>query len=194
MVRAITYDFLPRNFTSWPSSLKMENDRPEKLIHRVGFIDAVPGSKLYATINTKGKELSAINGFSGAVGAGIYDHYHRYVRYLGDLVRFPVGTFNWRTLPGRGSFTVPLDAEVIGISIVIGRGTAWFDDLKIYQDDKLIYTNDFSNWNPYIGAGAGGLGVGVPTYLYTKNVPIAVGASLVGSLVGAAIGYVISST
>jgi len=45
---------------------------------------------------------------------------------------------------------------------------------------------------PVAGAVAGGVGVGVPAYLYTKNIPVAVGASVVGSFMGAAIGYLIS--
>jgi len=54
----------------------------------------------------------------------------------------------------------PIESNAIRILLFAGgkpgeTSFTWFDDLKIYMDDKLIYANNFSNWNPYIGAGAG---------------------------------------
>ncbi len=50
---------------------------------------------------------------------------------------------------------------VAGIPVSSGQiAQTWFDDLKIYQDDVLIYENIFSDWAPYTGA-ALGAGIGV---------------------------------
>jgi len=82
------------------------------------------------------------------------------------------------------------DADLPGHKIIINGVTVEFeagDNIWQSREAALI------DWLPIIiGTGAGGIGVGVPTYLYTKNIPIAVGAGVVGSLVGAAIGYLIS--
>jgi len=70
---------------------------------------------------------------------------------------------------------------------------SWVDDLKIYQNGELIYSNDFNNWNPYVGAGVGAL-AGIPAYLIAKKrqknkVIITAGATVAGVVVGTLIGF-----
>ena len=84
---------------------------------------------------------------------------------------------------------------VAGIPVSSGQiAQTWFDDLKIYQDDVLIYENIFSDWAPYTGA-ALGAGIGVIAGVTYKPIgPIAsplIGAAL-GVLVGAGIGALAS--
>jgi len=89
-----------------------------------------------------------------------------------------------------------------------GRARAWIGNMFMGEYDAPrieLRLRDlpsspwyYSNWwdvpeyqRTVIGAGVGGVGVSVPTYLYTKNVPLAVGAGVVGALIGAAIGYLV---
>jgi hypothetical protein len=69
-----------------------------------------------------------------------------------------------------------------------GVGVTWFDDLKVYQDGKLIYGNGFDNWNPYIGAGLGGVLTATPAYLITRKPEYAL-VGVIGALIGAGVGY-----
>ena len=67
------------------------------------------------------------------------------------------------------------------------KGVTWFDDVKVYQDNVLIYSNDFSNWNPYIGAGIGAVIGGVGGHLATKKPEyalIALPVAVIGGVVG----------
>ena len=64
------------------------------------------------------------------------------------------GTRDWTTL--NSSKLIPPERSLVGVRIVGGAGfpekpgVTWFDDLRIYQDDVLIYANNFSNWAPAI--------------------------------------------
>jgi hypothetical protein len=87
---------------------------------------------------------------------------------------------------------VPTGIQSIRCNFAAGGGTpegvTWYDDLKIYQDGVLIYSNGFDNWNPYIGAGLGGVLTAIPAYLITKKPEYAL-VGLLGALIGAGVGY-----
>jgi len=189
------YDFLPWNYTSFPSSLKVVNDEYEarRTAWREIFrnLSVTPGATLTVKFNCKQQDVlystahMSLRGWNG-----------REWVWIGAIPpRAPTGTFPWEERSG--SLTIPEGITMIRGSFGAGPGTiespglTWIDDLQVYLDNKLIYFNDFSNWNPYIGAGVGGVGVSVPTYLYTKNVSVAIGAGVLGSLIGAAIGVAI---
>jgi len=190
----LEYDFL--TWTSFPSSLKALNTYPE----RRGWWTIVPrnvrvegGKNITVKVKAKLKNVAAPDSYITIYG---YDMAGKQVFPPPFFtVRFGYGTFNWRE--HESSMVVPAETAWIGAMLVSGPGSeerpaeTWIDDLKVYQDDKFIYVNDFSNWNPYIGAGALGIASGIGAHQLTKNVPIAVGAGVVGALVGAAIGYFI---
>jgi len=189
------YDFL--TWTSFPSSAKIvcpRNTGWSVWPRPVAQVSVIPGSTVKIEANAKQQNVlkeryrSAIpvDGFNGEEWSRIWP----------AVIHFPLGTFDWRKM--ERSFTVPSDVEVIRVLYSCGAGISedkpgitWLDDLKIYQDDKLIYANDFSNLNPYIGAGALGVASGIGAHQLTKDIPTAIGAGVVGSLIGAAIGYFI---
>jgi len=189
VLRKIEYDFL--TWTSFPSSIKLINDEPERAAW-TKFYNAIsvrPGFTLRVQIMAKQENVQyyvgglAVEGFDGK----------EWTRIL--RTKLPLGTFDWSI--HSQEITVPANVVAIRLNMAGGAGEpgrpgiTWFDDLKIYQDNVLIYANDFSNWNPYIGAGAGGVVGGVGGYQLTKDIPTAVGVAALGALVGAAIGYLI---
>lgn len=199
------YDFL--TWASFPSSGKIVNDtewwglwqKTWKLFER----SVTPGKKLTVTVNVKQegvlpparKSHISINnaipqpGVSSPSGIG---------PRIG-VITMPNGTFNWRQFSLE--LIVPSNVSVITAYIAGGaKGTSWWDDLEIYMDDVLIYSNDFSNYNPIIGAGVGGAGLGaaVPAVAYVVDKPriekdplIAVGLSVLGIVLGGAAGFLV---
>jgi len=189
----IEYDFL--SWTSFPSSLKMIYDGAR------GFWWFIPGSErpvkpgaVRISVKVKKENVGLTPGIDPEFRDSrviIWGFNGAEWKWLGKMT-VGYGTENWREYTGE--VEIPAGIDLLKVQLRCGAGAkerpaiTWFDDLKIYQDDKLIYANDFNNWNPYIGVGVGGVVVAVPTYLYTKNVPVSVGAGVVGSLIGAAIG------
>jgi len=105
----------------------------------------------------------------------------------------PPDAFDWTKFTAEGK--VPSDVNVVAIEYACaraktegGENVAWFDDLKLYQDGVLIYSNDFGNWNPYIGAGVGGAAGALAGYLITRKPQYAL-IGIPGALAGAAVGY-----
>jgi len=190
-MRKKEYDFL--TWTSFPSSIKLTNDERREWAW-TGWVfyglPVRPGSKL--TVKFKAKQQNVLYSVSHVPIDGYNGSEWRRIVNFG----LSLGTFDW-TEHSR-TITVPSDIISIRSSLAGGAGSpealgiTWYDDLRVYMDDKLIFSYDFGNWNPIIGAGAGIVGIGVPAYLYTKNIPVAIGAGVVASLVGAAIGYFIS--
>ena len=148
------YDFL--TWTSFPSSRKMTNETDQQIWwEAVGKLVVQPGKKLTVTIKGKGEHLIihpitqlgtshiAVDGVDVA-GA---------LRRLFNIV-FPVGTFDWTEF--KENVTISSDVIALRVTTIAGPGlvaqpsVTWFDDLKIYQDDVLIYADDFSNWAPII--------------------------------------------
>jgi len=155
MVRKKEYDFL--TWTSFPSSAKLYNDEGRGWVWAWwGWIfydlPVTPGAKLAVKVKAKQQNVlySAshipIDGYNGKEWRRLWS------------LRLPLGTFDWSE--HSRTETLPTDIIAIRSSPAGGAGSAtapgitWFDDLKIYQDDKLIYENKFSNWLPYQIAGA----------------------------------------
>lgn len=111
---------------------------------------------------------------------------------LNGYITIPDGTHPWSKFTQE--YTTPAGTYQIVPFFGATKGTVWFDDLKIYQNNVLIYSNDFSNWNPYIGAGIGAI-AGIPAYIITKKSKpknraiITVGATIAGIAIGGAVGY-----
>ena len=153
------YDFL--SWTSFPSSGKIINDREigwERWEPEIIGLPVTPNSKLTLTINVKQIDTSTIQ--RSHIGINRLIDGIEGPR-IGSALDFPPGRFDWR------SFThmviIPSEVNVVKVIIAAGpKGTTWFDDLKIYQDDVLIYSNDFSNWAPII----------IPTEIITGVVAI----------------------
>jgi hypothetical protein len=190
MIKA-EYDF--SNWTSFPSSIKLTNDTENQRSYFGWRVPVAPGKTLTLTFKGKG-ENQTIHPISklGTSHVSIDGEYAdgRRVRLL--TVSFPLGSFNWQEF--KGSVVVPSDIWYIRIDLWSGTGLpekpniAWFDDLKVYMDNTLIFSNDFTNWNPYIGAGVGGILTAVPAYLITKKPEYAL-VGIVGALIGAGVGY-----
>jgi len=151
MVRKVEYDFI--TWTSFPSSLKLFSDE-----YRPPPPAPMAGLNITDIIVTPGKNIRVV---AKAKQQNVLEPRSRITLYVSkdgrppwtDLVRdvrlqLPSGTFDWRDY----SFTVTIPAGLPYMRVVAngGPGTpeapgiTWFDDLKIYQDDKLIYDNYFS--------------------------------------------------
>jgi len=185
-MRKAEYDFL--TWKSFPSSAKIWIDELEGWALWPRWLDSIavrPEASVKVQVFVKQHNVL---GFPSHILMEGYNQVTGDWQHILPDIWFPKGSFNW-TLHEH-VFAVP--ANVVALRLGLrggGGGITWYDDLKIYQDDVLIYSNDFSNWNPYVGAGAGGIGVSVPAYLYTKNIPVAVGAGVIGTLIGTIIGY-----
>jgi hypothetical protein len=185
----VEYDFL--TWTSFPSSVKLVNDEPEKATWLLvfDFLSVKPGASIRAEMKAKQEKVlypKYVSGF--AVDGWDGKEWKRIAR-----LALPLGNFDWSEQ--RLDLVVPSGIMAIRGALAGGAGSSegvpgftWFDDLKIYQDDVLIYANDFSNWNPYIGAGLGGALTAVPAYLIAKKPEYAL-VGVIGALIGAGVGY-----
>jgi len=142
-MRKTEYDFL--TWTSFPSSIKMINDEPREWawLGNVFQLSVKPGSKIRRVIKVKQQNVlyagshTPIDGWDGKTW-----------RRLANLW-LPMGSFGW--VEDVKELTVPSDVTAIRGHLAGGGsgspetpGITWFDDLKIYQDDVLIYENYFS--------------------------------------------------
>jgi hypothetical protein len=192
MVRKVEFDFL--TYTSFPSSIRLTNDEGKKSVWTdyvlIRNLAITPGSTI--TIEAKVKQQD--------VAPELETYSHCGVRYKDPATGqvtwsctagAPAGTFDWRTI--RGSRVVDQNIQTAYVFISGGPGypdkpgITWFDDIRVYQDGKLIFSADFSNWNPYVGAGVGGVGGALAGYLITKN-PLYALVGIPGALAGAAVG------
>jgi len=168
-MKKIEYDFL--TWTSFPSSLKLINDEPTRgpMVLIADMIPVSGGRKISYEVQMKSQD--ALPAQAGTPGVGIA------IFVSPDGVRFPFfdwltgieqGTHDWKKY--RDEKTLPTDARYVRAYVYGGTGRPgkpginWYDDFKIYQDDKLIYENKFSNWLPYQIAGA--IALSIPTALY----------------------------
>jgi len=191
-----SYDFL--QWTSFPSSLKATNDQGVNTnVLRNGSIDIyfVPvKSPADVRVECYIKTEGAVPEQPAWLALGAYDAEGNFLPGAG--IRTSVTSApNWVKCWAEGR--TPKPTVMYGIRFkVAGSGkrgvvaTTWFDDLKIYQDGKLIYENKFSNWNPYLGALGGGLLGVVGGYLCKPEKPMvpALAGLAVGSLLGAGVG------
>jgi len=163
-------------WTSFPSSLKLENDTPEDLYHDLPQFTVKAGDKLLFKANFKGEgvELCGLNwaGWNG-----------REWRWL-DAFYTPTATFDW--VPLSKEYVVPADITIIAPHIGMKKGKVWMDDFEAYVNDVLTVREGFSNWNPYIGAGLGGVGGVIAGYLINPKEPLV--PALVGAGLGAGLG------
>jgi len=152
MTKKIEYDFL--TWKSFPSSARLFNDEQEGfaiwILPQARSLPVTPGSTLRVEANVKQKDVAVgpypslipIDGWNGKEWSRIVTHHIK------------LGTFDWLFL----TFESKVPSGIITITPALFGGAGykeapaitWFDDLKIYQDDKLIYANDFSNWTPII--------------------------------------------
>jgi len=140
------YDFLVR--TSFLSSAKLINDeRAGHVIWGTLFksLTVTPGATLTVRVNAKQENVLythsylALSGFNG-----------KEWRALRPTIELPLGSFDW--MPH--SMEIPIPSDIVAIRSLAGPlggagspeapGITWFDDLKIYQDDVLIYENKFT--------------------------------------------------
>jgi len=145
------YDFF--TWTSFPNSLKLINDelRNRGWVRVFHLVPVTPSSTVKAVIKGKTKDVLIV-GDGWKVGSYLTIHgsetgLPETWRYL-FRVETGYGTRDWKEYSAE--LVIPPDIKLLLGELVIGGGTpekpaySWFDDLKIYQDDKLIYTNYFT--------------------------------------------------
>jgi len=188
------YDF--RNWTSFPSSLKLIGQYDNPGAYRLFEERAVrPGAVITLSCQVKALDLTFDKGEKWLSKSyfSVHGYYEagREWKLMWDPT-VPFGTYGWT--PFTRKFTIPSGVTKMRITIYGGwgpnRGPAatWFDSLRIHMDDVLIYSNDFTNWSPYIGAGLGGACGALTGYLITRK-PLYALAGIPTMLIGAAIGY-----
>lgn len=180
-MRKDEYDF--NTWTSFPSSIKLINDEKEGFAaFRPDMLTVKGGSMLRIMINAKWRDVLylksrvPVDGWDGMEW-----------RRLLNLYLNGMGIKGWDTYSSE--FRVPQDIEAVRLTLWGGGGTpgiTWFDDLKIYQDDVLIYQNKFSEWKT-VGAVVGAVIGGVAGGIYKPIGPIA--SPLLAALSGAGLGY-----
>jgi len=139
------YDFL--TWTSFPSSVKVVNPeaRHKTEIFAVN-IPVTPGATVKAVVNAKTKDVIPYRGNGSWISImGSPDGVDwKYID--GGFTVPPVpgvrGTKDWQQY--ESEMRMPADIKLLRLHFTFPKGTTWFDDLKIYQDDKLIYENYFS--------------------------------------------------
>ena len=138
MVLKAEYDYM--KYISFPSSAKVINDGtgPSPWVYWSPHRIAVqPRDVIRVTVeakqeNVKGRQGHVLLlGIPGALG-----------------VMLPLGSFDWSKF--EREVTIPPEVNTFGVMPAGGDGTTespgitWFDDLKIYQNEKLIYENKFT--------------------------------------------------
>jgi hypothetical protein len=186
--RRVEYDFL--TWVSFPSSIKLFNptvELPNVWVTLFETLAVKPGSKLTVSVWQKVKDVT--HEFSYVLIEGFDGSKWSWLTGVPPSGAGGVGTIDWRKY--ERSITIPSNIVAIRCKLMGAGGLpaiTWYDDLKIYQDDVLIYSNDFNNWNPIIGAGLGGIATAIPAYLLTKKPKYAL-IGLLGALIGAGVGY-----
>jgi hypothetical protein len=187
MVKKNEYDFL--NWKSFPSSAKIT------VAEEVDFnfwpfsnpISVTPGRQLRLEVQVKQENVTNLHSHIAILEWDGKGWKRMYIDPPLGAPGLPLGTFDWNKFTALTEL-VPTDVSLIRVAPVGGVGITWFDDLKVYQDEKLIFSEDFSNWNPYIGAGVGAGGLGLGSYAATRDLKIAVPLALVGAGLGAFLG------
>ena len=155
----VTPDFL--TWKSFPSSLKLENVTEPVSYVWPTLAEGVPV--------TPSKPLR-VEVYAKQVDSSLYHSGVRVDAWTGEKWYYAVGwleffgTFNWKKFVVTSN-PVQMDAKALKVMIfALGpKGkTTWYDDLRIYQDDILIYENKFTGLWPLtsvIAPIATGLGV-----------------------------------
>jgi hypothetical protein len=150
------YDLL--NWVSFPSSVKLISDRYDRsfpegmdwwpVFPPKGFT-VNPGSKLRIAFKGKQQDVSHVKNSHAAFYG--YDTDENRWAWLFN-VEMPYGTFDWGNFGW--STTVPPAITSIRLGLAGGAGTpekpglTWFDNLQVFQDEKLIYDNYFTAIRP----------------------------------------------
>ena len=146
-------EFDSLTWANFPSSLKLTVDEATHYGEVTPVTASKPNSRIRMTIKAKLKDVLydfshiALDGWDGSKWFRIEPPPYVPV----DLGR---GTIDWKTVVLET--IIPSNVNLIRPYLVAGGGSpekpaiTWFDDLKIYQDDVLIYENNFSNWAPLI--------------------------------------------
>lgn len=135
----IQYDF--KDWVSIPSSVKLvseKTDWPARIVLVEG-LPVVSGRPI--EVEFKAKQEGVLEEHSMFV-------IHRWAEDTwkwGGQITTPLGTYDWQKIKGELSIT---DTTAIHVAFWGGKGITWFDDLRIFQDDKLIYDNYFSAIRP----------------------------------------------
>jgi len=130
------YDF--KNWVSFPSSIKIITDKPEGLTtKRLPWVPVTPRSQIRVSCKVKTEGVTV---YPSRIGVWVgYDSEEKEIRAL--YIR-PMGAFDWHE--DSQQFVLPDNALRMMLYLGGAFGTTWFDDLKIYQDDVLIYENNFT--------------------------------------------------
>ena len=148
-MQKIEYDFLI--WRSFPSSIKLINDEPERYVYApwglvAENIPVMSGATL--KIECQVKQENVIYGYSHLPIHGFDGKEWKWIKE----VRIPKGTFDWSTQSL--TISVPSGITLIRVTLAGGAGTpaslgiTWFDDLKVYMDDELVYDNYFTALRP----------------------------------------------
>jgi len=196
MVRKTEYDFL--TWTSFPSSLKLTNDEKDVVIGAwTPNLPIAKGDKLRVEVDVKQKDVPpepaphvgkafiwhrVWDGKEWAIWAWV-PFSEREIPSTPEWTKFSL----YNVIVPEGFSAISFAPHLWGSGVPNTPGIAWFDNLKIYKNDVLIYSDDFNNWNPYIGAGAGGAAGALAGYLITRN-PVYALAGIPTALIGAAVG------
>jgi len=151
--KLISYDFL--TWKSFPSSLKIRKGPTGMERWDTGRMIAVnPGDVVTYEVKVKGTNVGRFS-FMQVYPKEPWKFKHQFIN-------LPHGIYEWTMI---SQTTLPAGTDVespIGIQLVAGNAydgvndvEVWFDDLKVYVNDRLVYENTFDNWLPYIIGGGG---------------------------------------
>jgi len=163
MVGKIEYDFL--NWKSFPSSLKLTNKNPSDWVYGPysAIIPIIPSSIISVKVQVKQENVIPPNPSHVLIGGWNGEKWID----IPAKRETPFGTFDWASFDFYNTQIYP-DTQALRVHVSGGGGRpetpgiTWFDDLRIYRNDVLIYSNDFSNWAPII----------IPTEIITGVVAI----------------------
>jgi len=152
----VEYGFLPWNYTSFPSSLKIVAPYrgPATWVWTVlsKGIGVTPGSELTVRLNIKQQNRLPDPASHIQVEAWDGEKWTRPPIFGTRRGEIPAGSFDWTTFELKG--TIPSGVYMVRVVYPAGSGEpeaiTWLDDLRVYMDDKLIYENKFSNWRPFL--------------------------------------------
>lgn len=184
----VSTDFL--SYTSFPNSVKCVN---RDVDHRTRIfspdIPVMPGSLVRAEVKARTENVSTPRDLGSWISIMGSPDGKNWI-YMGAGFTVPQVPGTWGTrdwMQFKFEMKIPADILFLRCHFACAPGITWFDDLKIFQDDELIYSNDFSNWTPLIGTGIGACVGGAAAYLLNEPLgPIV--SEAVGAFFGGALG------
>lgn len=177
-----------RNWKSFPSSIKLINKKRTTNPAYVWYIvtngfNVTP--KIDVSFKVNCKQTGHPDGYSGIIIEAFTVGEWKVIINQ----RVPDGKFDWINIDPDKETVIPDDAFILRVKLfakgVVGDIT-WFDDLKIYQSNQVVYENKFSDWKP-VGALAGAVIGGIAGVIYKPIGPIL--SPLLGLALGSGLGY-----